>query len=147
LSKVFALSISAFVECELTFLAQPDYPIASMLSVVTRNYGKGNTTPNGCGLVPVASQMLGAQQFQPKQTIPPESPRGSIMVTWHMRAIGKGSTGSGIIGPEGYAGLLRLNSLSHHALPLSSDFVLGLFSPQTWHMGLGHGPQKPLCVV
>jgi hypothetical protein len=118
-----------------------------MLSGVIRSYGKGNTTRNGCVPVPVASQVLDARHFQPKRTILPELRRGLIMGTWHTRAIGKGSTGSGIIGPEGYAGLPRLSSPNHHVLPVWSGSVLVLSSPQTRHMGLGHGPQKPLHVV
>lgn len=83
------------------------YHIASMLLVGTLRYGKGNTTRNGCGPVPAASQILDAQPFRPRRIIHPRSQHGSIMGTWHRRAIGNGSIGSGIIGPKGYAGLLR----------------------------------------
>ena len=119
------------------------YPIGSMHLVVTPSYGKGSTTQNGCDLVPAGSQMLDVQHSLPRQTTRPKSQHGSTMVTWHRRPkpIGKDNIGFGIIGPEDYAGLLRLSFLSHHVLQPWSDFVLGLSSLQTRRTGSGLGLQ------
>ncbi|QQK42740.1 Cyclin-like F-box [Penicillium digitatum] len=57
----------------------------------------------------------------PRRIIRPRSQPGWIMGTWHRRAIGNGSIGSGIIGPKGYAGLLRF--------PLSAPSIPSLMTP------------------
>jgi hypothetical protein len=97
----------SFSEGFANLLPQPGYHIASMLLVGTPRYGKGNTTRNGCDHVPAASQVPDAQHSRPRQIIRPRSQRGSTMGTWHRRAIGNSSIGSGIIGPKGYAESLR----------------------------------------
>jgi hypothetical protein len=140
--NTFAIDLNLSIGTDLTLLQ--GYPIGSMLLVVTRSYGKGSTTQNGCDLVPAGSQMLDVQHSQPRQTTRPKSQHGLTMVTWHRRPkpIGKDNTGFGIIGPEDYAGLLRSNFLSRHVLQPWSDFVLGLSSRQTRHTGSGLGLQE-----